>query len=78
MIPANKAEQLILVAPVGGKDRLVVEGSYFVGGLSNKTIEFQLDYEVVSELDLGIYSSYIRNLYIKDRFIRKEVSERPK
>lgn len=56
MIPANKAEQLILVAPVGGKDRLVVEGSYFVGGLSNKTIEFQLDYEVVSELDLGIYS----------------------
>ncbi|MEK4154304.1 MULTISPECIES: copper amine oxidase N-terminal domain-containing protein [Paenibacillus] len=56
VIPANKAEQLILVAPVGGKDRLVVEGSYFVGGLSNKTIEFQLDYEVVSELDLGIYS----------------------
>lgn len=33
-----------------------MEGSYFVGGLSNKTIEFQLDYEVVSELDLGIYS----------------------
>ncbi|MEK3867293.1 copper amine oxidase N-terminal domain-containing protein [Paenibacillus sp. FSL H7-0716] len=56
VIPANKAEQLILVAPVGGKDRLVVEGSYFVGGLSNKIIEFQLDYEVVSELDLGIYS----------------------
>ncbi|AWV31923.1 copper amine oxidase N-terminal domain-containing protein [Paenibacillus odorifer] len=56
VIPANKAEQLILVAPVGGKDRLVVEGSYFVGGLSNKIIEFQLAYEVVSELDLGIYS----------------------
>ncbi|WP_339317431.1 copper amine oxidase N-terminal domain-containing protein [Paenibacillus sp. FSL R10-2734] len=56
VIPANSIEQLILVAPVGGENRLVVEGSYFVGGLINKTIEFKLDYEVVSELDLGIYS----------------------
>jgi hypothetical protein len=56
VIPANKTEQLILIAPVGGMDRLVVEGSYFVGGIIDKTIDFKLDYEVASELDLGIYS----------------------
>lgn len=56
VIPANSIEQLILVAPVGGMDRLVVEGSYFVSGIINKTVDFKLDYEVVSELDLGIYS----------------------
>lgn len=57
VIPANGIQQLILVAPVGEVDRLVIEGSYFVSGIiKNKTIDFKLDYEVVSELDLGIYS----------------------
>lgn len=56
VIQANSIQQLILVAPVGGVDRLVVEGSYFVSGIINKTIDFKLDYEVVSALDLGIYS----------------------
>lgn len=66
IIPANRTEQLILVAPVGGEARLAVEGSYSVSGIINKTIEFKLDYEVVSELDLGIYSFFILNLFIKD------------
>ncbi|MEK5252676.1 copper amine oxidase N-terminal domain-containing protein [Paenibacillus sp. FSL F4-0125] len=58
VIPANRTEQLILVAPVGGEARLAVEGSYSVSGIINKTIAFKLDYEVVSELDLGIYSFF--------------------
>jgi hypothetical protein len=57
VIPANGIQQLILVASVGEVNRLVIEGSYFVSGIiKNKTIDFKLDYEVVSELDLGIYS----------------------
>lgn len=58
VIPANSIEHLILVAPVGGEDRLSVEGNYVVSGMISKTIEFKLDYEVDSELDLGTYSYF--------------------
>jgi len=57
VIPANSIEQLILVAPVGREDRLVVEGSYIVDHFldiacmltiekrcSNRQIKWQLEH----------------------------------
>lgn len=57
VIPENSIEQLILVAPVGKEDRLVVEGSYIVDHFldiacmltiekrcSNRQIKWQLEH----------------------------------